>query len=318
MPTIKDLGEKKLLQWLQTFCQADSVGDDGALVHLDPFQDLVITTDVLVDGVHFSEQTTGPFEVGYRSAGANLSDLAAMGATPLGLTVGLSLPPELSLDWLEKLYQGINALNTPIIGGDLTRSSVITIGITAIGQVPPSRVIKRSNAKVGDLIVVTGWHGLSRGGLELLLNPALSKRLEPDVVKSLIDAHQRPRPRLDVIDVLWSIPQLDRVAGMDSSDGLADAIVQICNSSKVGAQIDSLSCPAQLQGWLSQKDALDWILYGGEDFELVLTMAKPFAEKLVSQLGPPAAIIGQITQNQEIYLVGDNSSLDLCKGFQHF
>ncbi len=322
MLKIRDLGEKRLLEWLQSFCPPEIIGDDGALIRLAQNQDLVITTDVLVDNVHFSEQTTSAFDVGWRAVTANLSDLAAMGASPLGITVGLSLPPELALDWLEKLYQGMSAcLNgVGIIGGDLTSSSVITIGITAIGQVKHERAIKRSNAEVGDLIVVTGWHGLSRAGLFLLLNRAAGERLDPVTRDTLIMAHQRPVPRLDVVEIIKNIAGVERVAGMDSSDGLADAIIGICNCSRVGARIESLCLAPQLRDWLSSAQALDWTLYGGEDFQLVLTLAEPFAQLLVSHLGYPAAIIGRITAEETIVLVDSEGThpLTLAKGFQHF
>ena len=322
MLKIKDLGEKKLLEWLQQFCSPEIIGDDGAVIQLTPGHSLVITTDVLVDKVHFSEQTTSAFDVGWRAVTANLSDLAAMGAKPLGITVGLSLPPELPLEWLESLYQGMLAcLNgDQIIGGDFTRSSVITIGITAIGEVLPDQTIKRRNARVGDKIVVTGWHGLSRAGLFLLLNPDKRQDVDSLTYDTLVGAHQRPLPRQDVIEIVRNIAGLERLAGMDSSDGLADAIISICKSSEVGAKIDSLQLASHLTDWLPHAQALDWTLYGGEDFQLVLTLPEPFAKSLVSSLGTPAAIIGEITEDKRTYLVDSDGThdLNLTKGFQHY
>lgn len=132
---VNDIGEQGLLKKLQLFCPGDIVGDDGAVLSVNPQEQLVITTDVLVDGVHFSDRTTPPETVGWRAAAANLSDLAAMGATPIGITVGLSLPGELTVTWVEKLYQGLtNCLRqyqTSIVGGDICRSPIITISITA-------------------------------------------------------------------------------------------------------------------------------------------------------------------------------------------
>lgn len=103
---LKDFGEAEILQRLQRFCPAEIIGDDGAVLTFPPGQNLVVTTDVLVDGVHFGDRTMPPEKVGWRAVAANLSDLAAMGATPIGITVGLSLPPETPILWLDQLYQG--------------------------------------------------------------------------------------------------------------------------------------------------------------------------------------------------------------------
>ena len=324
---VKDLGEHGLLKRLQRFCPADVVGDDGAILTIDRDRSLVVTTDVLVDGVHFSDRTTSPFDVGWRATAANLSDLAAMGATPLGITVGLSLPGEKPVAWVEEVYRGIDAClkvaSTWVVGGDVCRSSVASLAITAFGQVFPTRAIRRSQARVGDAIVVTGLHGLARGGLELLLDSNRGKDLEPAERKKLIEAHQRPKPRLDVLPYLAAIPDSVAIAGMDSSDGLASAIVQICQCSQVGAVIDrsSLTICSGLSK-LARETALEWLLYGGEDFELVLCLPKNFASNLVEQIGGDAAIIGETTKTTQVKIINENSStekiLNISKGFRHF
>ena len=323
---VRDLGEHGLLERLQRFCPADVVGDDGAILTIDPECLLVVTTDVLVDGVHFSDRTTSGFDVGWRAAAANLSDLAAMGATPLGITVGLSLPGEKAVSWVEEVYRGIDAClkdaRTFIVGGDICRSTVASLAITAFGEVFPSKAIRRNQARVGDAIIVTGLHGLARGGLELLLNYDLGQDLEPAERRRLIEAHQRPKPRLDVLPYLAAIPDL-AIAGMDSSDGLADAIVQICQCSRVGATIDSSSL-AVYSGLskLAPNAAGEWLLYGGEDFELVLCLPKKFASNLVEQIGGDAAIIGETTKTSEIKIIDENFGtekiLNISKGFRHF
>jgi thiamine-monophosphate kinase len=326
---VKDLGEQGLLAKLQRFCPQEIVGDDGAVLDTDPDKSLVVTTDVLVEGVHFSDRTTSAFDVGWRATAANLSDLAAMGATPLGITVGLALPGDQQVSWVEELYQGIDAClkvySTPIVGGDICRSTVTTIAITAMGEVIPPRAIRRSNAQPGDAIVITGLHGLSRGGLELLLNPSLGDNLLPMERERLIQAHQRPQPRLDVLPYLAKIPSEIAIAGMDSSDGLADAIVQICRCSGVGAVIDraSLQMFSGLSKFTTIETAWQWLLYGGEDFELVLSLPEDFATNLVQDLGANSAIIGKITAGSLIQLRDNNNSktpeiLNITKGFQHF
>jgi len=331
MTKVKDIGEQGLLTKLQSFCPAEIIGDDAAVLVTAPGQSLVVTTDVLVDGVHFSDATTSPEDAGWRAAAANLSDLAAMGASPLGITVGLGLPGDLNVNWVERLYQGmtecLQKYNTPIVGGDVVRSPVTTISITAFGQVDPQRIIRRSAAKVGDAIIVTGVHGASYAGLQLLLHPQLGQKLTTEEKIALIKAHQRPQPRLDVLPILGEImiPHSPPVAGMDSSDGLADAILQICRASGVGAVLErqQIPLPVAFEHWLKPEQAIEYALYGGEDFELVLCLPKEQAQALVQQLNQGAAIIGIITSGSQV-LLHDKSKkipdqvLSLSQGFQHF
>nr|WP_242053785.1 thiamine-phosphate kinase [Nostoc sp. FACHB-888] len=333
---------------MQRFCPPEIIGDDAAVLVTAPEQSLVVTTDVLVDGVHFSNVTTSPEDAGWRAAAANLSDLAAMGASALGITVGLGLPGEVRVSWVERLYQGmtecLQKYNTSIVGGDVVRSPVTTLAITAFGQVNPSQIIRRSAAVVGDAIIVTGVHGASRGGLELLLHPELGQDLNDEEKTALILAHQRPQPRLDVLPILWKILESQSqiqvtleahqrcslkskipIAGMDSSDGLADAIIQICRASGVGAVLErrQISMPAAFDNWLTQEQALAYALYGGEDFELVLCLPQESALALVKHLSQGAAIVGNITSGSTVLLHDEQKKfpdqvLSLSQGFQHF
>jgi thiamine-monophosphate kinase len=345
---ISQLGERGLLKLIQPYCLPKTIGDDGAIVRVPPDCELVVTTDVLVDGVHFSDRTTTAFDVGWRSVAANLSDLAAMGAQPLGITVGLSLPPTVPVVWLEQLYAGMQACltqyGTGIIGGDLTRSSVATVAITALGSARAEQIIARSTARVGDAIVATGDHGDAHAGLQLLLNPELGTDVSNFIDLAdlqqhrdrLITAHQRPQPRLDILPILEqlrsSTSQIFPISGMDSSDGLADAIVQICQTSGIGAIVTRSSIPISPSlAKIFPDTALASALYGGEDFELVLCLPESIALELVEKLNSAelplhargAAIIGKISQHSDILLIDDvdldaTIHLDRQSGFQHF
>ncbi len=317
---LRDIGEAGLLKRLHPFCQW--VGDDGAV--LDPVVgQLVVTTDVLVDGVHFSDLTTPALSVGYRAATANLSDLAAMGSCPLYMVVGLGLPADTAVTWVEELYQGLRACGDPwsvaIVGGDLCRAAQRFVAITALGEVQPGRAILRNQAQVGDWLVVSGCHGSSRAGLALLQDPQLREQgRDPDGAARLIKAHQYPQPRLDGVTLLQPFA---RVAGMDSSDGLADALVQVCGLSGVDAKVESDQIPMDpaLKSLFPQQ-ALEWALYGGEDFELLLSLPPDQAERLVSQL-PGSAVIGEVikaTGDPGSVVVEGWGQLDRGRSFAHF
>jgi thiamine-monophosphate kinase len=308
METVGDRGESGLLQLIAPYC-SDLVGDDGAV--LAPILDHpIVTTDVLVDGVHFSDRTTPAHSVGWRSVAANLSDLAAMGASPIGINVGLALPPETPTQWVEALYQGmkdcLDRYGGSILGGDLVRSPQRMVSITALGQT--ANPILRSTAQAGDVLVVTGYHGASKAGLEHLLNP--DKTPSSADPTPFLQAHQYPRPRVDVLPFLP-----DRTAGMDSSDGLADAVIQIARASQLGARLWGLPMHPEL-GHYDGAIAWQWTFYGGEDFELLLAMSPRAAEQFVQQR-PGTILIGELTQARAI--VGpDGRSLRQNQSFQHF
>jgi thiamine-monophosphate kinase len=325
---VRDIGEQGVLARVQRFCPSEIVGDDAAILAMPPDRHLVVTTDMLVDEIHFSDRTTAPADVGWRAAAANLSDLAAMGASPTAITVGLGLPGETAVSWVEQVYEGMTACldRIPIVGGDICRSPVRTLSITALGSVRPDRTIRRNAAQPGDAIVVTGVHGVSRAGLELLLNPPLGAILTEGERDQLIQAHQRPQPRLDALPILQEIwDTTGRIAGMDSSDGLADAVVQICRASGVGARLDRdrIIIPPAIVEIAPSTQALEWALYGGEDFELVLCLPPVAAEQWVDKLGGNAAIVGRIVAGTDAMLVDKEGAIPdrvlvLDQGFQHF
>ncbi|MEM6252236.1 MAG: thiamine-phosphate kinase [Cyanobacteria bacterium P01_D01_bin.156] len=325
MTTIADLGEQKVLERLRQFC-SQVVGDDGAVYPLPADKQLVVTTDVLVDGVHFSDRTLPPVELGWRAAAVNLSDLAAMGAMPIGITVGLTLPPDTPWPWLEGVYQGLSAClgnyGGAVIGGDLCRGPHRSLAITALGAVNRQQALYRYGAEVGQTLISTGAHGASRAGLAMLLG-------ELDYThnngKSWILAHQRPQPRFDAMDVLRSLcPMASRIAAMDTSDGLADAVIQICSQSQVGGTLlrSQLPLPAGLVDTVGVTTATQWTLYGGEDFELVLSLPDRLAKAFVEEL-PGSCVIGFTTEEPIVRLVDDVTHgpdllLEQTQGFQHF
>jgi thiamine-monophosphate kinase len=323
---IKDLGEQGLLKIFRQYCSA-VVGDDAAPMGgtLAEHQ-MVVTTDMLVDGVHFSDRTTSPEDVGWRAAAVNLSDLAAMGAKPWGLVMSVGLPSDTTVEWIEGVYRGfsecLRTYGTELVGGDTVRSPMRTLSVTAFGQVRQSQVIHRHTAKVGDAIVVTGLHGLSKAGLqEKLLAPLkIGNRIlaGKELGQAICRYHQRPTPRFDAIALLHKLLKQHNhlkdfpISGMDSSDGLADAIAQICRASQVGAKVFWRSLPIHRAiRILAGDSALDWVLYGGEDFELILCMPFKLAEPFVHQL-PNSAIIGEIIEGNQI------DGLEMRSAFQHF
>ncbi|MFN6352236.1 MAG: thiamine-phosphate kinase [Cyanobacteriota bacterium] len=296
-PTLAELGEWELIRRLGAFAPPGQFADDGALLRLGGDPSLVVNTDVLVEGLHFSDATTEAADVGWRAAVANLSDLAAMGCTEVvGLTVGLVAPPSTRWTWVEGVYGGLaGALaryGGVLLGGDCSGGAQRLLAITAIGRLAPlpqqeqAGPIRRSDGRPGDRLVSSGPHGLSRLGLALLLAPdgPLAAQADPELRERAIQAHRRPRARLDVARALITCRPTAtpwRVGGCDSSDGLAAAVAAIAAASGCGARLDRAALPMD-PAMAAFTEAEAWCLGGGEDFELVLALEPRWAAALVA------------------------------------
>ena len=305
-PSLAELGERELLRRLEHFAPPGQLADDAALLPSTPNgRRGVVSSDVLVEGHHFSKTTTPPDSVGWRAVMANLSDLAAMGADEVvGITVGLGAPASLPWSWLESVYEGmVKALDCHgghLLGGDCVVSSVVSLAITALGTVDRERVIHRHGVQVGDWLVCSGPHGLSSYGLSLLLN-GTPRPQSGELQAQAIAAHRYPRARLDVLPRLWASQPPGtppRVAGTDSSDGLAQALHLLCREQGLGAHVHHLPLAATMG---SLPDAEHHCLWGGEDFELVLALEPEWARALLER-EPGFCHVGIVTGDNRLLL----------------
>jgi len=248
-----------------TLSDSSYLGDDCAL--LDEFG-LYVTQDTLVENVHFILATTSPCELAQKAVNVNLSDLASNAALPLYITVSLSFPNKLGADFVNEFYKGIDIccekFNIKVVGGDLTSSDRLVISICAIGKKCSDINISRSCAQVGDIVVTTGFHGDSAGGLNLLL----AGKTTPEY---LIKKHLCPLPQIEKSKVILNAASsvgVSRFAMMDTSDGLGDAVYKISKSSNVTLRIDTILVSDTLKATFSD-EWKDLALWGGEDFELL-------------------------------------------------
>ena len=250
--------------------------DDAAIV----LKDLILTTDTLVENTHFTLKTYTPFEIGYKALAVNLSDIAAMGGRPLYALVSLSLPKNIKLTWIKNLYKGIiscaKKYKTKIIGGNLARGKEINITVFILGKTVSNKIPKRSNAKAGDLVFVSG---------------------------NFKESKKKPVPKIKLGQQI--VRTCKRAALMDSSDGLADCLIQIARESKVKIIVYEDKIPF-----------LKAALYGGEDYELVGTANKNDIKKLKK-----VKMIGKVIQGSGAFLKQRNgrlAKLDMKKAFRHF
>lgn len=312
--SLASLGEWRLIERLGRFAPPGQFADDAAL--LTSSGTLVINTDVLVEGLHFSEQTTEPVHVGWRAAAANLSDLAAMGcAGSIGLTVGLVAPATTSWGWVEGVYRGLQAClqahGGVLLGGDCSSGPQRILAVTALGcphaaagaETGPA-VIRRRDGRPGDWLISSGPHGLSRLGLALLraeLPAALSASLPASLRQRAIASHREPQPRFDGVLALHASRPAGapwRVAGTDSSDGLAAAVRAIATASGCQAQLERQALPLD-PAMATLPEAERWCLAGGEDFELVLALEATWAERLLALL-PGCRRIGHLVAGVDL------------------
>jgi len=295
------------------------IGDDCAIINVPRDQQLAITTDTLVNGVHFPTNTS-PYDIGYKSLAVNLSDLAAMGASPAWITLALTLP-EASEDWLTEFSRGFFELASrykiQLIGGDITRGP-LTITIAAHGLIPKHLAITRSGAKPGDLIYVTNT--LGDAGLALLF---LNKEVEmdPSDQNVILTRLNRPEPRTEIGELLRGIAH----AAIDISDGLAADLGHILKQSHVGATIhvDQLPLSNTMRNVVPHEKALSLALNAGDDYELCFTIPQDQEAALMEALKKcncSYTCIGTITATHALDLQFKNGKKyhDKPTGYRHF
>ncbi|WP_143308144.1 thiamine-phosphate kinase [Chitinophaga vietnamensis] len=335
---INDLGEFGLIDHLtrnveiQNASTVLGIGDDAAVI--DHFgKQTVISTDMLVEGIHFDLMYTPLKHLGYKSVVVNLSDIYAMNATPTQITVSIAFSNRFSLEALDEFYEGIYAAcekyGVDLVGGDTSNSQKgLIISITAIGEVTPDQFVKRSTAQKGDLICVSGDLGAAYLGLTLLErekkifleNPSLSPDLENQTY--IIGRLLKPEARKDIIDFLHE-SEIVPTAMMDVSDGLSSEVLHLCKQSNLGAVIYEDKIPvAQESREMALKFGLDptaCALSGGEDYELLFTMKQQDYDKIV--LNEQISVIGymaDISEGVHILTKGGNKFKLVSQGWNAF
>ena len=312
---LKELGEFNLIGRIKSSVNVPTgitgIGDDCAVLpQKDSFSTLV-STDMLVEGTHFLPDAD-PYDLGWKSAAVNLSDIAAMGGKPEGTLLAFALTDRVDVGFVDQFIKGYTELSVlfdaPLLGGDTTFSTTgISICVTVLGSCPSGREMKRDGAKPGDMVCVTGTLGDSAAGLRILLGGGASDDME----NQLVLRHLRPVPRVKEGLALASSGALRSM--MDISDGIGSDLRHILEASGVGAEIDCSAIPlsAELKNYCSRNglDPLELAIGGGEDYELLFTVPEA-GEK---SLDVPHHIIGRITENGLKWSDGKD-----YLGFRHF
>ena len=290
------------------------VGDDAAIVRAGADAELVIATDSLVAGVHFFPDAA-PVDVGYKALAVNLSDVAAMGATPRWITLALVLPPDaLTGSWLSGFSRGLGELarahGVALVGGDLC-AGPLTVTVQVIGECPAGQALRRCGAAVGDLIYVSGALGGAAGALALLKSGC------EDVPAGLSERLRRPVPRVELGQALRGIAS----AAIDISDGLLADLRHLLAAGGMGARVDMQALPLdeRLRDARFTKDKWRFALSGGDDYELCFTVPKAKVETL-ERAGLVVHRIGEVTAQPGVRcLLPDGSRYQPDRaGYQHF
>ncbi|CBE69234.1 MAG: thiamine-phosphate kinase [Candidatus Methylomirabilis oxygeniifera] len=314
------------------------IGDDCAALRPTAGTDLLLTTDLLVEGVDFTPQTITPFRLGRKAIGVNLSDIAAMGGMPRTALVTLAISPDEEIEFVDELYRGLQEegerFAVEVIGGDLSASSTLMIGVTLVGEVEAGKAVRRSGAKSGERIWITGRLGASAAGLTAL---RAGCRLQDDqvetpfeasgslleAIRQAIERHLCPVPRVREGRTLGQAGVAS--AMIDLSDGLASDLAHLCRESGVSATIREDQIPIdQAASAIARRfgqEPLTLALQGGEDFELLFTSSWDPAD--IVAMFPDAVTVTAVGEIQEAG-VGcrlerqDGTAIALTGGYNHF
>lgn len=302
------------------------IGDDAAALRHPPGSLVIITSDMFLEGIHFDRALSTKFQIGFKALSVNISDIAAMGGSPTAALISIGLPANISVKDVNSIFEGIEEsakeYGVSIIGGDTCRSrSGIILSITVLGNVEEDLMVRRSGAKLGDAIFVTGTLGDSTMGLELL-----KTRLQtPDPrLQTLIERHLLPRPRVKEGEIIaknrWATSMID------ISDGLASDLCHICDESGIGAEINLEKIPISMElrkiANKLKKDPISYALTGGEDYELLFTVPEDKIEEVIkARIGERhlATMIGNVIKDDRVLIDKDGRRHTLFPtGYNHF
>ncbi|NQX84909.1 MAG: thiamine-phosphate kinase [Flavobacteriaceae bacterium] len=284
------------------------IGDDAAIIKANDGNHIVVTTDLLVEGVHFDLSYMPLKHLGYKAVMVNLSDVYAMNAEATQITVSIAVSNRFPLEALEELYAGIETAaeiyNVDLIGGDTTSSTTgLLISVTAIGTAKPELIVKRDGAKPNDLLVVTGDLGGAYLGLQVLEREKQVYKVNPNSQPDLeqynyiIERQLKPEARKDIVKLLADL-DVKPTAMIDISDGLSSEIIHLCKQSKVGCDIYENKIPLDPQVISTSEefnmDSTTIALNGGEDYELLMTISQSDFPKIKGN--PNLTVIGYIKE----------------------
>ena len=336
-PSVGDLGERRLIERIRARFGSTQgaltvgMGDDAAVAPPVRGALQVLTTDALVEGVHFDLGYSSYADVGFKALAVNVSDIAAMGGTPTLALLSLILPERTSTADVDALLDGFAemaaAAKTTLAGGNITRSpGPLIVDVSVVGSIRPRKILTRGGGRPGDALYVTGTIGAAAAGLEWLRAHAQGGRAEPEdpTVGECVSRHRRPEPRLRLGAIAGQAKAAS--ACMDLSDGLADAVRQVAESSGTGAVIDASLLPVHPGAvrWFSARgrDPVMAALGGGDDYELLFAVPARFRGRFrhVSQAarGVPLTRIGELTRERTLVVRRDGRSEPLPTGFAHF
>ena len=307
------------------------ISDDAAVYRIDDERVHVVTSDMLVEGIHF-DRVFMPMEyLGVKSIAVNVSDVVAMNATPRFATIALGIPETVSVEQVEGLYRGMKkacaTYGLSIVGGDTAASHQLTISVTVVGETGPNDVVFRRGAKPGDLLCVTGDLGGAYAGLKILLEQrkALQEQgeeFEPNLAayQYVIQRQLVPKARLDIVND-WRQRRVRPHALIDISDGLASEIHHLCKQSGCGAELTVAAVPVALETRTVadelEEDVDVYALFGGEDYELLFAASESEIKKMDQE---SFNVVGRFTAEPEVVvLMPDGNRFPLGSGgYQHF
>lgn len=331
---LKQIGEFGFINRISRGCTIreeniiKGIGDDAAVFSIPDEEVILVTTDLLIEGVHFIRDATSGFNLGYKALAVNLSDIAAMGGTAREAFISIGIPSDCSIEFLDDLYDGMKHLASEhgvnLLGGDTTGSGRdLVINVSLAGSAARHKIIYRDGARPGDLIFTTGDLGDSRAGLYLVLNRTESRSSEFDILKN---AHLLPKAYLKEGKLLAATGHTTSM--IDISDGLSSDLGHVVKESRVGARIYSEKLPISpaLKNFCAFFDfsEIDFAVSGGEDYTLLFTLdpdgAERVREKYASIFGKEIIEIGEITETDKIELVMPGGEVRIIEpsGWDHF